>query len=113
MKKAWQCLIFLLFLSVVSCQTQPDARDAKIADLERRVSTLENSAKASAQEDSHRRVMLEVCLKDADVWYNENLRLNATSTKKASFSVPVAAMEQAISAKREKIEQCKLLYGAN
>ena len=81
-------LVLLLSLLIASCQTQPDPRDAKIADLERRVSTLENTAKSSAQEDSHRRVMLEACLKDADVWYNENLRLNATSPERHPFPFP-------------------------
>jgi hypothetical protein len=103
-------VILLLFSPLIACHIQADPRDAKIADLERRVSTLENSAKSSAQEESHRRVMLESCLKDADVWYNENLRLNATSTRKESFSVPVAAMQQASNVKRDKIEQCKLLW---
>jgi len=103
-------IVLLLSLSIASCQNQADPRDARIAALEQRVSTLENSAKTSAQEESHKRVMLEACLKDADVWYNENLRLNATSTRKSSFSVPVAAMQQASTVKRDKVEQCKLLW---
>jgi len=105
-------LVIVLCLPIAACQNKPDARDVKIAALEQRIAKLETAEKASSQADTQRRIQLQGCLRDADSWYESNIRLNATSTSKKSFSVPLPAMQQALNVKRDKVEQCKLLYAS-
>jgi hypothetical protein len=101
-----------LCLQIISCQNQPDPRDAKIASLEQRVSKLESNVKEHKQADGDKQAQFKICITtEADAIYDASLRMNATAHHGTMYTVPTPAAEQAMRLRQQKIEQCKLLYG--
>lgn len=107
-------LVLLLCLPLASCSNSPDPRDEKISALEQRVSKLESSAAIKGDIDGIRESNMRDCVTvQADAVYNDAIRLNVLSRHGSTVSVPVAAVDQAMRLKQQKIDQCKLLYGSS
>jgi hypothetical protein len=102
-------LLIAAVCGVTGCQDN-SARDAKIADLEHRISALEIETKQRAESTQERNTALLNCVASADVAYKDNLRRNATKNG-SGYSASVYAVQAAQSEKREAVEECKLLYG--
>jgi hypothetical protein len=105
------CRLMLTAISLIAsgCATQES-----VDSLEKRVAALEEKQKAKATEDQDRQSKLENCVKiDADAAYWEYIRLNGNPAagKPGAYTAPQYVWANAENAKKEKIEECKLLYG--
>jgi hypothetical protein len=106
--------IAILFLSLllvcpIGCATQES-----VQSLGTRVAALEERQKEKAAVDQDRQSKLENCIKvDAEEEYWGYIRLNGKEVvgKPGQYSAPVFQWSQAERKKKDKIEECKLLYG--
>jgi len=106
------CSLLLIGLTQLAtgCATQQS-----VQDLEKRVTALEEKEKAKATEDKDRQSKLEECVNvEADQSYWEYVRLNgkAVAGKPGTYTAPVFVWDAAEKQKRDKVEECKLLYGS-
>lgn len=91
---------------------QSDKTAERITALEQRVSKLEAQRQEQAAADADRKAKLQYCIThDANEVFDQHLRLNASTHRGATYTVPAQVAEQALRLKQDKIEQCKLLYG--
>jgi hypothetical protein len=74
---------------------------------------LEEQSKKVKADSEQRRAQLERCvMRDAEEAYKDVLRFNGTTNSRTGlWTGPVSAVERAERAKKDKIEECKLLYG--
>ncbi len=92
---------------------------SRVDKLEKRVATLEaqqaaqqTQAEKQQKADADRRAQLEHCVTvEANEAYTNLIRPNATKTGRGDYSVPQPVLEMAERMRRQKIEECKLLYG--
>lgn len=99
-----------VFTIAISCGcVDPD----RINKIDARLSALEEQTKKTKAESEERRAQLEQCVKqDADEAYWRVIKVNATyNPKTGTWRGPATAFERAEREKRDKIEECKLLYG--
>jgi outer membrane murein-binding lipoprotein Lpp len=102
-------------LSIVALSTGcQDARVTRIEQrvdrLEQNVNQLESEHNSIAQEESARRAKLETCVADANTTFDKNVVSNGTRTRSGTHSLPVASLNELTKEKKDKIEECKLLY---
>lgn len=117
-KKSPSLLLLLLagFWGAVGCATEDDQKN-----LEKRVAVLEEKQKASDEErrgreqaEHYRQEKLEGCVEiDADTVYWNYIKLNgkAVAGKPGMYTAAQYHWDQAEKMKRDKVEECKLLYG--
>lgn len=112
---------FALLLSVLTMgasggcalYTDQEALQKRVTDLEEHMKKLETEKKAAAQEDADRRQRLENCVTaDANETYWNYIRLNGKIKSEGTYLAPQYVWDQARRQKLDKIEECKLLYGA-
>jgi outer membrane murein-binding lipoprotein Lpp len=98
----------LMSMCLVAC-----VEPSRIDKVEGRLSALEDQSKKAKAETEQRRQQLEQCVKDeANDAYWSVIKLNATyNPKNGNWTGPSYAFDRAERAKRDKIEECKLLYG--
>ena len=86
---------------------------ARVDKIDARLSALEEQSKKAKADSEQRRQQLEQCVKDeADEAYWNIIRHNTTyNSKTGTWSGPSYAFDRAERAKKDKIEECKLLYG--
>jgi hypothetical protein len=109
-------LVALVLAGTVGCALQSDQNN-----LEKRVAALEVKQKASDERQktrddaqSTRLEQLEGCVKyDADDVYWNYIKLNGTAVPghPGQYRAPQSDWDHAERIKRDKIEECKLLYG--
>lgn len=90
------------------------ASEEKLQNLEKRVAALEQKQKESEKENSERQQKLENCVKnEADEAYWGYIRLNGAPVpnQPGTYRAPQFQWQEAARRKRDKIEECKLLYG--
>ncbi|MGA3136686.1 MAG: hypothetical protein ABSC88_11900 [Terracidiphilus sp.] len=109
---------FLTVLSalVIGCASQDSVQslENRVAALEEKQKALEDKQKAKEAADQERQDKLEECVKiDADDVYWTYIRLNGkpVANKPGTYTAPQYQWDQAEKQKRDKIEECKLLYG--
>jgi hypothetical protein len=109
--------IAMLTGALVLCLTT-GCEDARIANLEKRVSQLEeknrqleSNKEKSSEESTARQVKLENCVAQAEAEFQKDVVGNGTKTRNGLYSVPVPVQSAMESKKRGKIEECRLLYG--
>jgi hypothetical protein len=92
--------------------TDQEALQKRVADLEGQVKKLEAEKKESAQMDADRRQRLENCITtEANESYWAFVRLNGKMKSEGTYSASQYVWDQARQRKKDKIEECKLLYG--
>lgn len=81
--------------------------------MDARTSALEEQTKKAKIDSEERREKLEHCFKvEADQVYWDLVKVNsAYNPKTGIYSGPARQFERAEREKRDKIEECKLLYG--
>jgi len=111
-------LFFLIALAAsasfgCALYTDQEALQKRVTDLEGQVKKLEAEKKASAEVDADRRQRLENCITtDANETYWAFVRLNGKMKNEGTYSASQYVWDQARQRKVDKIEECKLLYGA-
>lgn len=103
----------LLFVALSGSGCQ----DARISNLEQRVSQLERTTREleaernkAAEGETARRAKLENCVADANGDFEKYLVANGAKQKNGSYNVPVPVLAELQRVKQGKIEECKLLY---
>jgi 3-phenylpropionate/cinnamic acid dioxygenase small subunit len=112
-KKRWWLAVIsgisALFLIPLGCATQDQADG-----LEKRVAALEQKEKAKATADQDRQSKLESCVNvDADQEYWTYIRLNGKAVlgKPGQYTAFTSDWNEAARRKKDKIDECKLMYG--
>jgi hypothetical protein len=99
----------LLCSSLFGCATQ-ESVDA----LDKRITALEQKEKAKETANEARQALLETCVNiDADQVYWDYIHLNGkpVAGKPGTYTAPQYQWNEAEKQKKDKIEECKLLYG--
>jgi chromosome segregation ATPase len=111
--KRRQCLLFVVAVLVLICFVGC-ATEESVQNLEKRLNALEQKQKATETAATERQQKLENCVKkDADEAYWSYIRLNGTAVpnEPGTYRAPQYQWQEAARRKRDKIEECKLLYG--
>jgi DNA-binding protein H-NS len=97
-------------LVFVGCNdTRVTILEQRLSQLEEKVRKVESEQSNKRESESANREQLETCVQNATAAYNEDLIRNGTKNSKG-YSVPIPLMNQIENQKREKIDECKLLY---
>jgi hypothetical protein len=104
------CLLITTFgPAIFGCATEES-----VQSLEKRVSALEEKQKAKAAEDQDRQSKLENCINvesDQKYWSYIELNGHPVSGKPGTYTAPGYVWDNAEKQKKDKVEECKLLYG--
>lgn len=101
-------MVTSLALTAMGCATEDS-----VQSLEKRVAALEEKQKAKATEDQDRQSKLENCVTvDANDAYWNYIQLNGkpVAGRPGVYTAALVQWDQAEKRKRDKIEECKLLY---
>jgi outer membrane murein-binding lipoprotein Lpp len=108
----------LLAAALFSLLALAGCDDRQVSDLDQRVRTLEKSVqqmqasqKEIADDAAKVRTHLQVCIFEANSKFQESLEGNGTKRRDGSYDVPIPIMAEMERQKRDKIEECKVLYG--
>ena len=116
MKKVSPIIFFAVAtfsLFTISCQDpRVPSLEQRVSNLEQRTQQLESQHKIDADQESQRLEKLKQCIADANTQYQSDIRSNGTKNGPGTLSIPVVAMAAMDRRKQQKIEECKLLYGA-
>jgi hypothetical protein len=103
--------VLCVVLTVVGC------KDQRVADLEKRVSALEDAAQQiqsdrdkSASDDAARRLKLEECVAGAEADFQRDVANNGSKARNDSYDIPVPALAEMQKRKQGKLQECALLY---
>ena len=111
MARQWRSVGLVAVLSLAGCQ------DTRVINLEKRVDHLEQAVHhleadraRTVDDESARRAKLETCVAEANAEFQRNLVRNGTRARDGSYNVPVPVLAEMQRQKRDKIEECRLLY---
>jgi hypothetical protein len=103
--------VILSNIGCASYKAQQDLR-SRVQQLEKRVIKIEEQKETKAMLNSAREQLLETCiLIDSEEEYWSYVRLNGKKIGEGKYKAPTYIWDQARNRKRDKIEECKLLYG--
>ncbi len=110
-RTSWLLLSFsvVVILLTSGCATQDDEKA-----LEKRVTAIEEKQRAKDNADSDRQDKLEHCVNiEADAVYWDYVKLNGkpVSGEPGTYTATQYHWDHAEKMKRDKVEECKLLYG--
>lgn len=109
--KGFTCVALLVPLLTTTACNRIDRLEREVEELESRVGKLEADRQAGALEKTARREQLEWCVTfEADQAYWSHIKLNGKKVGKDKWEAPQYVWDQARTRKRDKIEECKLLY---
>jgi hypothetical protein len=106
-------LIALVSLASIAtgCEDKRTANlEKRVAQLEEKTKQLETEMTKATDERAQRELDLRNCVADANAEYRQDIASNGTKTSRGTYSLPVTAMDALDKQKRNKIEECKLLY---
>ncbi len=107
--RAYLAAFTLLCSFIFGCATQDS-----VESLDKRITTLEQKEKSKDTAREARQTELETCVNvTADYEYWEYIRLNGkpVAGKPGTYTAPQYVWNNAEKEKKDKIEECKLLYG--
>jgi len=103
--------LLVVAFSLCACNDNHVAADEKrIADLEAKVKSLEQAQQAKASADAESAARFKQCASDADDAFTNAIHLNGTRNRDGSYAVPTSSLEQMQRQKRDRLEECRLLY---
>lgn len=109
---ARRSILLIPVLAILFGCASEDKYEPRITALEKRVAELESTKKKQAEDEVSRAADFKWCVTtEANRVFDQALRINASSRNGSTYTVPVAAGENALRLKQAKIEECKLLYG--
>ena len=109
-------LLILVALVWSGCASQERVGnlEKRLAELEEKQRAFEATQRAKASDDEDRQRKLEACINiDADLEYWNYIKLNGKPIpgKPDTYTAATYQWDQAAKQKKEKVEECKVLYG--
>lgn len=109
-RSCFSVMIVAVFCSLsLGCATQES-----VQELDKRVTALEQKQKAKDAAIESRQTLLETCVNiDGDQVYWNYVKLNGkpVANKPGVYTAPQYVWNEAEKQKKEKVDECKLLYG--
>jgi len=109
--KLFSVLLLAMALGLSGCKDdRVPPLEKRVSALEVQVKTLEDAQKAKVTADSTSETRFKQCVTSADDDFTGAIRLNGTKNRDGSYAVPTSSLEQMQRQKRDRLEECKLLY---